>query len=304
MRTTTARTVVLEATLAVLVVVVLVFYAAAMQRLADHDAQRERSHDEEPMQRLSGYDLESAVRALMEEIDGCAPAPAIYTSTGTPPTMVTLSPDRRTQHGVVVSLEMEFAGASGDSSEWAVNIVRGSEGLSEGNAVAAAVLDPTGAEPTLLAPIRLSPQTPLKLEVTALPGVTPGAATITARMSVLYGSAEAVDYAIEQLGGQARWWGFFAQAGGTEETVPLTVERGGRPTYVRAANSGNAWSADLTLDGRRMTVPAVELVQAGILGRSYLSHEVEAGQIYSAVLETGGAGASRSYWVWHGPARY
>lgn len=251
-----------------------------------------------PFAPLQGYDLPTTVQRILEEVDGRPPAPAFFAVDGIAAGTLTLQPDNRGPAAVVVGLTLANIDTSPARFAWSVDLQVKGVTLVEGE-MAFEVLEPDVAVPAVLqAPIRLDSKTPLKIQIGPATGESPLDNDVRAEMQVLYGSPGAVDEVMRRLG-QARWWAFWGPRGGDVETGTLTVEIGGRPTYVQNARQTGTPEVVITLDGLSMTPQAVE---STIPGTVFLPHDTKQAQVYAYSLATGGAGTGRAFWAWHGPS--
>lgn len=252
---------------------------------------------EAPMlMQLAGYDLQTAVQAVLEEVDGQPPAPSIMEVSGAVPTSLELTPDRRGQASVLVGLSARDTGQMDTRVEIRVAGQSLVEGVMPLQALERGSLK---AEP-LLAPVSVPPSTPLDVVLSSLPGETSAATpTITA---VFLSASERAVAEVERRFGRARWWSAYCERGGVQRAPTLNVEHGGRPSYLfEAVNSASAVTAEVTLDGRTVTRTPIQLTTDPGSFRAMLPHEVEANQIYAFTFEPVLA-TDRAAWAWHGPS--
>jgi hypothetical protein len=255
-----------------------------------------------PFSPLQGYDLPTAAQRILEEVDGVPPAPAFFADEQAVPGTLTIQPDNRGPAAVVVGLTLIQGSNPPSTMDYRADVQVKGVTLVEGELPADALgHDAERFPPILQSPIRLDAKTPLKVNVSMLTGIAPATSAMRAELQVLYGSVAACDEVMKRLG-QARWWSFFAPpdpGGGDFATGTLTVEIGGRPSYVRSIARFNTPDVTITLDGLTLTP---DPVTQDLRGQSFLPHSVEQARVYAYRLATGGAGTGRSFWVWHGPS--
>lgn len=246
---------------------------------------------------LNGYDLPTAVAAMLEELDGQPPAPAHYAVTGPVPGSLDVQADRRGPVAIVVGMVLRQISGAGLLS-YRANLKVGDYTFMEGVTPIEVLREDIAVPTALLSPIRLDPSTPIKMLVSMLPGEVAQAGEHTLSLQVLYGSVRAADAVMEAFG-EARWWTAYAPKGGTIETTTLTVQIGGRPTYVRTRTNTGPPEVSVQLDGRTLTP---QPIMEQLSGTAFLPHEVRVGQVYQWQQATGGAGVGRAFWSFHGPA--
>lgn len=242
----------------------------------------------------SRVDLPAVVSSLIAEIDGHTPAPWVTAGLLSPqnPSPVYLTPDRRAEASVLVSLwatpgtQSGAAGLWGEVARFGLSITVGGEELVEGVVPVGALV--AGESPVLPAPVVQSPSTPMVVRASQLFAPVGNRGVLV--QAAYLGCSMAAARVIEGELGRARWWGLGWTPGPSGSDGYLNVDRGGRVLWAAgvavddtqsAEEAVTSGAAEVKRNGRDMGQFGLRVDGSVSAPMAELAHEIARGDVYA-----------------------